>query len=44
MKIVYTDGSELKCSYINVSSLEYLIADDIYYVPMIEVQSIEEDE
>ena len=43
MKIIYYDGSELECSSIYVAENE-LIADDIYTVPLIEVQRIEESE
>ena len=43
MSIVYYDGSELECSSIYVTADE-LIADDIYVVPLIEVQRIEESE
>jgi hypothetical protein len=43
MKIIYYDGSTLECSSIYVTADE-LIADDIYVVPLIEVQRIEESE
>ena len=43
MRIIYYDGSILKCNRILVSDKE-IIVDDIYTVPMIEVQRIEEDD
>lgn len=43
MKIIYYDGSELTCHSIYVAD-SVLIADDIYEVPLIEVQRIEEDD
>ena len=43
MKIIYYDGSILKCNRILVSDKE-IIVDDIYNVPLIEVQRIEEDD
>ena len=42
MKIIYTDGGVLECSYIKVWGGE-LVADDIYVIPLDEVESIEED-
>ncbi len=43
MKIIYYDGSVLHCSSIEIGEKE-LIADEIYVVPLIEVQRIVEDE
>lgn len=43
MKIIYYDGSTLECSSIYVTE-NTLIADDIYTVPLIEVQRIEESD
>lgn len=43
MKIIYYDGSTLECSSIHVTE-NTLIADDIYTVPLIEVQRIEESD
>ena len=43
MKIIYYDGSTLECSSIYVTE-NTLIADDIYTIPLIEVQRIEESD
>lgn len=42
MKIIYYDGSVLTCNHILISDKE-IIADDIYVIPLIEVQRIEEE-
>ena len=42
MKIIYYDGSILKCSTIELNEKE-MIADGIYVVPLVEVLRIEED-
>lgn len=41
MRIIYYDGGVLECSEIYFTEKE-LIADDIYVVPIVEVQRIEE--
>ena len=43
MKIIYYDGSVLTCSHIDIYG-DVLIVDDIYEVPIIEINSITEDE
>ena len=40
MKIIYYDGSELKCSVIWFTE-NSIIADDIYEIPLLEVLRIE---
>jgi len=41
MIITYYDGGKLECSRVEIYG-ENLIADDVYIVPLIEINSIEE--
>ena len=43
MFIVYYDGSKLECSKIEYYGGSELIADDVYIVPLVEVDAIVED-
>lgn len=44
MFIVYYDGSKLECHKIEYYGGSELIADDVYLVPLAEVDAIVEDE